>query len=67
MKPQTYFWGLLSIVIMGCADDFVPTNASEETAMTRVDLQKVQQEDQVFYWYGIENEKIFLNQVKDKV
>ncbi len=69
MKPKTYILFLLSFVLAGCVEDFVVSDhkAYEEESATRAEQKDKDVDGQVFYWYGIENRKIFLNQVKDKV
>ncbi len=65
MKPQTYIISLLSLLFVGCAEDLslFLYDKNSDTAQTRAG----QKEGEVFYYYGIENRKIYLDRVTDKV
>ncbi|MDR2910374.1 MAG: hypothetical protein LBV47_03285 [Bacteroidales bacterium] len=63
MKLKTYIICLLSFAFFGCERDYVLESGDTTEILTRAGLK----EGQVFYYYGIEDRKIFLNQVTDKV
>lgn len=60
---QIYILSLLYIVMMGCTEDIVPQRDDSAKLQTRAG----QADDQVFYYYGYENRKVFLSRVPDKV
>ncbi len=65
MKSQTYILCLLSFLVLGCTEDLETTyNVNyNDTAQTRT----YQENGEVFYYYGIENQKILLDKVTDRV
>ncbi len=54
---------LLLFMLLGCETTFDTTEINNE-ALTRA---TVSNEGEVFYYYGVENRKIYLNQVKDQL
>ncbi|MDR2968837.1 MAG: hypothetical protein LBV32_04435 [Tannerellaceae bacterium] len=65
MKLKSYIFCLLSFVLPGCVDDYAPVPENDD--MTEVLTRAGLKEGQVFYYYGIEDKKIFLDQETDKV
>jgi hypothetical protein len=57
---------MLAMLFASCVDIPIENNEPEQESLsaTRAGEQK---EGEVFYYYGYENRKVFLNQVKDKV
>ena len=56
---------MLSVLFVSCTD-FALENPDPEPENGEV-TRAVQTESQTFYYYGHENRKVFLNEVKDKV
>ncbi len=63
MTPQKILVSLLSLAIVGCEETFVPQIDETADVLTRAG----QAEDRMFYYYGIENRKVYLDQVKDQM
>ena len=64
MKRKKGFWIATSILCLFCActKQDLDLNASETEATTRA-----LEEEDVFYYYGYENKKIFLREIKDRI
>ena len=62
MKPGLVILCLLAFMVFSCTKEDIVSNDSREEVITRA-----LEEENVFYYYGYENKKIFLRQTKDKI
>ncbi len=63
MKMRYCILCLLSFVMVGCVSDFSPFDSNDFNEYKATQTQLTDTDEQVFYYFGYENRKIFLDQV----
>lgn len=63
MKIKLYILGILSLAALSCTKQDINPNDDGKESITRAQLE----EESAFYYYGLEDKKIFLQPVKDKI